>query len=107
MLDQASTESTADAGTLEALTSVVTEFSAVAKGLRAEVDESVRSSIDLADPVADVDESRRGGSALEPAVGRAITGACARLTALLETVLGLDLPGLRPSPTRHAFGCAG
>ena len=90
MLDQASTESTADAGTLEALTSVVTEFSAVAKGLRAEVDESVRSSIDLADPVADVDESRRGGSALEPAVGRAITGACARLTALLETVLGLD-----------------
>jgi hypothetical protein len=90
MLHQAATGSTADAGTLESLTSVVEQFSAVARGLRTEVDESVRSSIDLADPVGDVDETRRGGSALEPAVGRAITGACARLTALLETVPGLD-----------------
>jgi hypothetical protein len=62
----------------------------VARGLRADVDESVRSAIDLADPVADADESRRRDSALEAEVGLAITGACARLTALLETVLGLD-----------------
>lgn len=88
MLEKASTQSTKAAETLKALTSVVEQFGAVYKGLNSAMEESIRHAITERD--ADANESSRHDPALEAEVAAAIAGACTRLNALLEIVLGLD-----------------